>query len=343
MSFSEEVQRLQDQLQQACRRLQLVADASGGMIGKLEFELRAGGTLILVDADETADQLLHRTCSDFLERPFLDLFPGLQVTSVQAALVDVALKGSLLEPRSLLGEGFFSGAAFNFFAFQIAPGRAVVKFWDSCGAVESENRNMRSQQQLAVVFSQSPVAISLSRESDGVYVDVNEEWSLLTGLSLADVLGRTTIDLGFWPSAESREAALGALRESGRLHNLDLPFIRPDGIKLILQLNAARIEIGGSRYILSYAKDVTAERSVQAELQASRQLLEETNTRLNQQIRLFESMESLASVGYWTSGADPASLRWSNGLYSLAGLEPGTVQGRVAGRSLIHAEDLKQF
>ncbi|MDO9197090.1 EAL domain-containing protein, partial [Rhodoferax sp.] len=47
--------------------------------------------------------------------------------------------------------------------------------------------------------------------------------------------------------------------------------------------------------------------------------------------------------GYWTSGADPASLRWSNGLYSLAGLEPGTVQGRVAGRSLIHAEDLKQF
>ncbi len=203
--------------------------------------------------------------------------------------------------------------------------------------------SLRSQEQLAVMFSQSSVAISLSREGDGAYVDVNEEWSGLTGLSLQDVLGRTSIELGFWADAEHRAAALRPMRESGRLRNVDLPFVRRDREQLILQLNASRIEIGGTAYFLSYLKDVTAERAAQAALLAKEQLLKASNNRLNQQIRLFESMESLASVGYWSSGVDPGSLRWSNGLYRLAALEPGTVLDTVAGRSRIHAEDIKKF
>ncbi|NMM21415.1 MAG: EAL domain-containing protein [Rhodoferax sp.] len=202
---------------------------------------------------------------------------------------------------------------------------------------------MRSQEQLAVVFRQSLVAISLNRECDGEYVDVNEEWSRLTGLSLQDVLGRTTVDIGIWTDTRHRKAVLDPMRDSGRLRNLDVSFLRPDGERLILQLNASHIEIGGVAYFLSYLKDVSAERAVQTALLASEQLLKATNNRLNQQIALFQSMESLASVGYWTSGSEPGSLRWSNGMYRLAGLEPGTILDVVAGRSRIHAEDLPKF
>lgn len=343
VNISEEVQRLQDELRAAQRRLQSVADASGSLMGRLELALRDDGDLVFVSADEMADQLLGKTCAPLFGQPFLSLFPGLRVTDIVAALKDVALNGNLLGPRSLLGEGLFSGKTFNCFAFQLAPGRAIVKFWDSCGAAETRKMGLRSQQQLAAMFSHSPVAISLSRERDGVYVDVNDEWSRLTGLSLQDVLGRTAIELGFWTDTRHRDAALRPMRESGRLRNLDLSFVRPDGAKLTLLLNVSRIEIGETAYFLSYLKDVTSERTVQAELLASEQLLTVANNRLSQQIRMFESMESLASVGYWTSGADPDSLRWSNGLYSLAGLEPGTVLGRVAGRSRILAEDRQQF
>lgn len=343
VNISEKLQRLKDELQQAQRCLQAVADASGSLIGKLEFELREGDDLVFVSADEMADQLLGKTCEPLFGQPFLTLFPGLHVTDVPAALKDVAMNGNLLEPRSLLGEGLLSGKAFNFFAFQLAPGRAIVKFWDSCGAAETRILGLRSQQQLAAMFNHSPVAISLSRERDGVYVDVNEEWSRLTGLSLQDVLGRTAIELGFWTDAQHRDAALSPMRESGRLRNLDLSFVRPDGERLTLLLNVSCIEIGDTAYCLSYLKDVTTERTVQAELLASEQLLKVANNRLNPQIRLFEALESLASVGYWTSGADPGSLRWSNGLYRLAGLEPGTVLDRVAARNRIHAEDRQQF
>src|SRR5450830_372881 len=332
MNLTEEV-RLQAALLDAQRRLQAVADVSGGLIGKLEFDLREDGRLLLVGFDALAEQLLGKACAPFLGQPLLTLLPGLSVTELPAALFEVALHGGVIEPRSLLGEGLLSGKSFTFFAFQLAPARAVVKFWDSAGALETQALRMRSHQQLAAVFSQSPAAISMNRERDGVYVDVNEQWTLLTGLSLQELLGRTSVELGLWPAAPAHEDALAQACEGARLRNLDLPFVHQDGRKLILQLNAARIEIGHTAYFLSYFKDVTPERAMQAELLSSEQLLKSINQRLNQQIRLFESMENLAAVGYWTSGADPATLRWSNGMYRLAGLAPGSVMHRSVGRS----------
>ena len=174
MDLSEEISRLQAALLDAQRRLQIVADVSGGLIGKLEFELREDDSLVLVSFDAMAEQLLGKACAAFLGQPLLALLPGLSATDLAAALHDVALRGGVIEPRSLLGEGLLSGKSFTFFAFQLAPARAVVKFWDSAGALETQALRMRSQQQLAAVFSQSPAAISLNRERDGVYVDVNE-------------------------------------------------------------------------------------------------------------------------------------------------------------------------
>ena len=343
VNLSEEVQRLRLELQAAQARLQSVADASGSLVGKLEFASGTEDSLVLVSADPMADELLGKACAPFIGLPFLALFPGLQSTELPAALLRVARDGGTFGPRSLLGEGFFSGKSFNFFVFQLADERAVVKFWDSTGSGESMQMRMRAQEQLAAMFSHSPAAISLSRESDGVYVDVNEEWTLLTGLTLQDVLGRTTVDVGFWSDTDHRNAAIESMGEQGRLRNLDLPFTNANGEKRTFQLNVSRLEIGGTSYMLSYIKDVSAERLVQAELLAGEQLLKATNNRLSQQIRLFESLESVAAVGYWTSSADPGSLRWSNGMYRLVGLEPGSITNTGDARSYIHADDLALF
>ncbi len=193
------------------------------------------------------------------------------------------------------------------------------------------------------LFNQIPMAVSLSRESDGLYVDVNTEWTHLTGLSAQEVLGRSSVDVGMWSSVAQRTEALATLRETGELRDLHLTLVKPDQTQLLLHANVTRLELRGVRYLLSYLKDVTEERAAQAAVQASEQLLTVTNARLNQQLHLFESMESLASVGYWTAGDDPRSLIWSKGMYQLAGLVPGSVQHRTEGRSRIHADDLPAF
>lgn len=340
---SEQVQRLQDELLAMQRRLQAVADISGTLLGKLEFELRQDDQLLLAGADAKADQLLGKPCAAFFGQSCTRLFSGFSPSGLEAALRKVVHTGEVLEHWRLLGEGAFAGKSLHLFAFEIALNRVVVKFWDGTGPAEAEKIDMQLPQQVEALFALSPLAISLSCEQDGLYVDVNAEWSRLTGFSLQDVLGRTAIDIGFWTDAVHRDAVLQSLRQHGHLRNLDMSFVRADGARLILQLTASRIEIGGAFYILSYFKDVTLERKLQAESLANEQLLQATNKRLSRQIELFESIEGLAAVGHWTAGHDATDLCWSNGLYRLAGLEPGTVLDSRSGRSGIHSDDRQHF
>ena len=202
---------------------------------------------------------------------------------------------------------------------------------------------MIDQNDRQFLFNHIPMAVSLSRESDGLYVDVNAEWSRLTGLSVQQVLGRTSLDVGMWDSAEQRAESLAGLQDAGELRNLRMRLARPDQTQLMLEVNVTRLELRGEHYLLSYLKDITGERTAQAAVRISEQMLRATNLRLNQQLRLFEAMEGLASVGYWTSCDAPATLVWSKGLYQLAGLPLGSVKCRTDGRSRIHPDDLPAY
>ncbi|MDD2878831.1 MAG: EAL domain-containing protein [Rhodoferax sp.] len=194
-----------------------------------------------------------------------------------------------------------------------------------------------------LLFNQIPMAVSLSLESDGLYVDVNAEWTRLTGMSAQQVLGRNSVDVGMWPSVAQRSEALAALRDTGELRDLHLTLDRHGHAPLVLQVNVVRLELRGVRYLLSYLKDVTDAQAAQVALRASEQLLLVTNARLKQQLAMFEAMESLASVGYWTSADDQQRLVWSKGLYQLAGLPPGSVQTSTDAQSRIHPDDLPAF
>lgn len=193
------------------------------------------------------------------------------------------------------------------------------------------------------VLGQSPVAISLSRFSDGLYVDVNPEWEQLLGFSRATAVGRTSVELGLWESPDHRDRMLHPLHDRGQLRQLDFPFVRADGERLVLQHNVSRLELHGVPFLLTYLTDVSAERQAQAALLASEQLLKATNHRLNRQVAMFESLENLAGVGYWTTDTEQNNLRWSNGLYALAGLEPSSVWNRQMGRARIHPDDRYAF
>jgi len=338
-----EIERLRAELRATQQRLQAVVQASGELLGTLEFELDAQGELRLARADAMADRLLDKACAPFLGQPILRFLPGFRGEKLPDELAGVARDGGLVGPAATLGEGMLSGHNYQFFAFQSASDRVVVKFWEAVNPSQAMRMAQRSQQQLEVVFEQSPVAISMSRESDGVYVDVNAEWCRLTGVPFDQALGRTAIDLGFWRDRAQRDANTQHMREVGHLRNLDLPFVRADGERRILQLNGSRIEIDGTSYFMSYLKDVTAERAAQAALAESEQRLKDSNHHLSQQIALFESMESLATVGHWVSRPGGDGLIWSAGLYALAGLEPGSVGDTAAGRSRILEEDRPTF
>lgn len=341
--LSNEVQRLQRELQDTQDRLRAASQLSGAMFGTVECVLGADGALVVDEVGGISGHLLGFDCAPFCQQALSALLPALMQTDLMGELVQIARHGGTLAPQSMPGVGLFQGRGLYCFAFQLAPQRVVLKFWDQGASVDAASARLGTLQQLATLFSQNPNAMALSSEGDGVFVDVNAEWMLLTGLQLEDVLGRSPEGLGFWGSERHREPGLRTLRDTGQLRNFDIPFVRADGEKLVLQINATRIEMAGARFVLSSYKDVSVERNAQAELLASEQLLKATNKRLSQQIRMFEYMEDLAAVGHWTMGAEASSLRWSNGLYRISGLEPGTPLALPDGHKRIHKEDRPHF
>ncbi|MGA2745825.1 MAG: PAS domain S-box protein, partial [Candidatus Sulfotelmatobacter sp.] len=62
----------------------------------------------------------------------------------------------------------------------------------------AEERLRKSEERFSKAFRQSPLAITISTEADGLYLDANESFLKMTGYTRADVVGHTTSEVGFW-------------------------------------------------------------------------------------------------------------------------------------------------
>ena len=168
-------------------------------------------------------------------------------------------------------------------------------------------------------FDASPEAIALTRMRDGVLVEVNLEWEKLTGYARADVIGKSILELDFWPDEESRQRGLEPLAKYGRLADAEITMRMRDGISRVLRLNASVVRSEGEEYALTYLRDITAEQLAAEAVRAGERVLEETNAKLNRQVRLYELTESVASVGYWVSYPGDTQVYMSRGYATMAG------------------------
>jgi diguanylate cyclase (GGDEF)-like protein/PAS domain S-box-containing protein len=162
-------------------------------------------------------------------------------------------------------------------------------------------------------FFQSPEAIALTRARDGVIAEVNEEWLSLTGYNRDEVVGRTAVDIGHWPDDETRERTLLPLKTAGRISDADVTLLMRDGMPRLVRMNASVVDVQGESFIILYLRDVTAERMSSEALRAGERVLEETNEKLNRQLKLHELTEAVAKVGYWITYPGSPVIHFSKG------------------------------
>jgi len=170
------------------------------------------------------------------------------------------------------------------------------------------------------IFDHSPEAIALTRVRDGVLVEVNTEWLHLTGYSRDEALGRTAVDMGHWLDPEERKRVFAPLYQGGRVVDADVTLVMKDRNPRVVRMNATLVHEQGEAYILLYLRDVTAERLAHEALRAGEQALEQTNDKLNRQVKLYELTESLAKVGHWVAYPDTTDLMISRGAARIGGM-----------------------
>jgi two-component system, cell cycle sensor histidine kinase and response regulator CckA len=136
----------------------------------------------------------------------------------------------------------------------------------------AEEALRKSEDRFSKAFRNNPLAITLSTEREGRYLDVNNAFLDMLGYMRQDVIGHTAEDLHFWSHPSDREETLKELKEKGRVAKHHTRFRTAKGELREAEIWAESIEIDGQRCILGLTHDITDMQRLEAQFQQAQKM-----------------------------------------------------------------------
>ncbi|CAG0953587.1 Nitrogen fixation regulatory protein [Anaerolineae bacterium] len=136
----------------------------------------------------------------------------------------------------------------------------------------AEENLRESETRLSTVFRASPVGISITRLSDGIYVDVNPTFLAICGYTREEVVGHTSLELNLYLHPEERTNLAKTVLAQGKTQSLEIQYRRKSGEIGTVLVSAELIELDGLQCVLSMSHDITERKQRQHELEAIAQV-----------------------------------------------------------------------
>ena len=128
--------------------------------------------------------------------------------------------------------------------------RNVEKYIKTRGALRQSEIKFRK------AFKISPDAININRLEDGMYVEINDGFTAITGYTQEDALGKTSLEIDIWADKEKRNEMVKILKEKGSVQNFQARFRKKDGNIIHGLMSANIIDINGVPHILSVTRNI---------------------------------------------------------------------------------------
>jgi PAS domain S-box-containing protein len=129
----------------------------------------------------------------------------------------------------------------------------------------AEKALQESEEKYRLTFDASPDAVNINRLADGLYVDINEGFTRLTGFTRQDVIGRSSLEINIWHDPAHRAELVRGLRENGFYENLEARFRRKDGSLTTALMSARVISLNNTPHIISITRDIGDRKRAEAE------------------------------------------------------------------------------
>ncbi|MEA2594436.1 MAG: hypothetical protein QOF01_905 [Thermomicrobiales bacterium] len=274
---------------------------------------------------------VNREAERLLRRPRAALI-GTNVWMEFPSIVDAEL-GNAFRGAAARGEtvevGFFYPPLDGWFEARIYPSAEglSVYFREVTERLAAEERLRASEARFATAFRASPLAMTISTLTDGVFIDANDRFWTMSGYDRGQVIGHTSVELGLWPDPIERTAVATALAAGEAVPDHDVTARTKAGDELILRVSYERIELDGRPCLLALAQDVTDRRAAEAALAASE--------------ARFRGLVQHAADLITVVAADGTVRYQSPAIESLLGYRPEDRTG-ADGLAFIHPEDLPQ-
>jgi two-component system cell cycle sensor histidine kinase/response regulator CckA len=189
------------------------------------------------------------------------------------ASLDAALEGSVVDWRAEYRFERADGA----YAYVLDRGR-IIRDVDGTarrmiGALvdltsrrQSEEALRASEARFATAFGASPYPIVITDVETGAIVDANDALLKGAGYHRDEIIGRSVIDLGVWPSGEARDRVVAELTSSGIVRDLETVMRTKSGEPRIVLLSAGVVEIDGRPCIIGALSDITERKRIENRL-----------------------------------------------------------------------------
>ncbi len=145
------------------------------------------------------------------------------------------------------------------------------------GAREDEKTQAQAQlreseERFAKAFRSSPLAITISTQAEGRYVDVNDAFLQMLNHIRSEVIGRTATELNVWAEPEDRHRLLQQLGESGMVKGLQARIRTSSGEIREANISAELIELDGLPCVLAITQDMTGTKRLEDQFRQAQKM-----------------------------------------------------------------------
>ncbi|RMS67636.1 Sensory box/GGDEF domain/EAL domain-containing protein [Pseudomonas savastanoi] len=131
---------------------------------------------------------------------------------------------------------------------------------------QAQQQLQLSEEKFAKAFHASPDGLAITRQQDGMLLEVNEGFCRITGYSEAYCLEHSTFDLGVWVDLGDRSRLIEQLKRHGSVRDFRARLRNVDGSIKLCELSSHPIVIAGDDCLLTIARDITESRQMQEKL-----------------------------------------------------------------------------
>ena len=167
------------------------------------------------------------------------------------------------------------------------------------GRAADELRLNESERRFARTMQASPESITIAALDDGKFVEVNPACEALYGYSREEMIGRTALELGFWPDPRDRRRFVDEVRRDNVVNGREVRLRCKDGRLRDVLASAALIEFEGQPLLMIQSIDITDRKRAEARVQylATRDPLTDLPNRTLLNERLSHSIAAAKRLG----------------------------------------------
>ncbi|MGE5629167.1 MAG: PAS domain S-box protein [Solirubrobacterales bacterium] len=164
---------------------------------------------------------------------------------------------------------FLRAAIFIFTAFLIGTLLDKKEILLSKGGTSPLSDLEGNKELFELFFTNVPTATAVSSMDDGRYEFINHGFTELCGYSKEEVIGKTSKELNIFADYNDRIVVFKEVKEKGFSENKEINIIKKDGEEVTMLISCKVINMQGTEYLLTAARDITTRKNMEMAIQLS--------------------------------------------------------------------------